>query len=119
MAHYPIIFIFSFLVSKILFKKFISISSSKFMDIPNERSMHSSPIPRGGGIIFTFITIFSSLIYLFIYGYSKILIIPIALIPLCLVGLLDDLYSLKPIIKYLTQFIISIFLFLLEIFSLI
>ncbi len=113
MSYNLLIIIFSFLISYKLYKKFISLSSSKFLDIPNQRSMHSSPIPRGGGIIFSSLTIFSSIIYLYIFGYSNILIIPISLIPLCIVGLFDDLYSLKPIIKYLTQFIISIFLFFL------
>ncbi len=113
MGYSLIILIFSFLISNKLYKQFIRISSKKFLDIPNERSMHSSPIPRGGGIIFSSITIFSSLIYTFIFGYSNILIIPISLIPLCVVGILDDLYSLKPFIKYLTQFIISIFIFFL------
>ena len=37
--------------------------------------MHVIPTPRGGGIIFAFITIGASLIYLFINGYSNIYII--------------------------------------------
>ena len=113
MIYYPIMLIASFLISNKLYKKFISLSNSRLLDIPNNRSMHSSPVPRGGGIIFAFLTIFSSSIYLFFVGFSSILLIPISLIPLSIVGFFDDLYSLRPIVKYITQFITSIFLFFL------
>ena len=51
------------------------------------------PTPRGVGCFFVFITIASSLIYLFIFGYSNIYIIPI----LCflLFVILDDLYKVS------------------------
>jgi len=73
--------------------------------------MHIKPIPRGAGIIFILFTIIPSLIYCFIYGYNKIYFIPIAILPLSITGLFDDLYSLNPLIKYASQLLISIFLF--------
>ncbi len=105
------IIIFSFLISNIFYNKFISKSSSRFLDIPNKRSMHIKAIPRGAGIIFILFTTIPSLIYLFIFGYNKVYFIPIAILPLSITGLFDDLYSLKPLIKYASQFLISIFLF--------
>ena len=87
------IIIISFLISNKLIKLFILKFKEKFIDIPNFRSMHVIPTPRGGGIIFAFITIGASLIYLFINGYSNIYIIPILCIPLVVVGILDDLFK--------------------------
>ena len=108
---YSIFIIFySFYISNIFYKRFISQSSPRFLDIPNKRSMHIKPIPRGAGIIFILFTTIPSLIYLFIYGYNNIYFIPIAILPLSLTGLFDDLYSLNPLIKYASQFLISIFL---------
>ena len=80
--------IFSFLISNKLIKLFILKLRDKFLDMPNLRSMHLIPKPRGGGIIFAFITISSSLFYLIIYGFSNIYIIPVLCIPLALIGIL-------------------------------
>ena len=104
------IILFSFFLSNIFYKKFIYKTSSKFLDIPNNRSMHSKPIPRGAGIIFVTFLIIPSFIYLFIFGYDKIYIIQIAFLPLSIVGFFDDLYSLNPLIKYFSQVLTSIFL---------
>ena len=90
----------SFLISKILIKLFIIKLKDKFIDIPNYRSMHHVPIPRGGGIIFAFITITSSIFYLLIYGYSNIYMIPILCIPLALIGILDDLFKVSSFLRY-------------------
>ena len=98
---------FSFLISKKLIKLFITKLKDKFIDIPNYRSMHHVPIPRGGGIIFAFITIISSFFYLLIYGYSNIYIIPILCIPLALIGILDDLYKVPPLLRYFFHILTS------------
>ncbi len=92
--------IFAFLISNKLLKLFIFKFKEKFIDIPNLRSMHVIPTPRGGGIIFVFITIASSLIYLLINGYSNVYIIPILCIPLAFIGILDDLYKVSSSIRY-------------------
>ena len=108
------IIIFSFFISNVFYRKFINNFSTKFLDIPNQRSMHIKPIPRGAGIIFILITIVSSISYFFIYGFHNIFIIPIAILPLSFVGLFDDLYSLKPATKYIYQFFVSFLLILLS-----
>ena len=114
MAYSALIIISSFFISNIFYKKFINNSSSKFLDIPNNRSMHLKPIPRGAGIIFVFMTIFSSILYLCIFGLSKNFLIPIAILPLTIIGLFDDLYSLNPLIKYIFQFFVSFLLVLMS-----
>ena len=73
--------IFAFFISNKLIKLFILKLKEKFIDIPNFRSMHITPTPRGGGIIFVFITISSSIFYLIFNGYSNIYIIPVLCIP--------------------------------------
>ncbi len=74
----------------------IKILPSLTFDIPNERSLHKNPIYRGGGIIFVLISFIS--IY-FTKKYSLFL-----LIPLIAIGYLDDLFSIRPKIRYLIQF---------------
>ena len=99
--------IFSFLISKKLIRLFILKLKDKFIDVPNYRSMHLIPIPRGGGIIFAFITIISSFFYLLIYGYSNIYIIPILCIPLALIGILDDLFKVSSFLRYFFHILTS------------
>ena len=99
--------IFSFLISNKLIQLFILNLRDKFIDLPNFRSMHLIPTPRGGGIVFAFITIFASLFYLIIYGYSNIYIIPVLCIPLVLIGILDDLFKLSSFLRYFFHIITS------------
>ena len=102
-----LLIIFSFLISKKLTKLFIFNLKDKFIDIPNNRSMHLTPIPRGGGIIFSLITITSSIFYLLINGYSNIFIIPILCIPLVLIGILDDLFKVSSFLRYFFHILTS------------
>ncbi len=114
MAYSVLILLFSFFISNTFYKKFVSNPSTKFLDIPNNRSMHIKPTPRGAGIIFVLFTNLSSIIYFVIFGFNKIFLIPLAILPLSIVGLIDDLYSLKPINKYIFQCFVSILLLLLS-----
>ncbi len=78
----------------------------KIIDIPNRRSSHTSPTPRGGGLaiitcwyIGITILFFNELIndrlyYAFISGSL-----------LAIISLLDDLVSIKPLVRLLAQFI--------------
>jgi len=66
------------------------------LDLPNERSSHEQPIPRGGGIVFVGI-FYALLIYLWC---SQAIATPIFLsllggIPVALIGYCDDLYGVK------------------------
>ena len=65
--------------------------------------MHENPIPRGLGIVFVSLTIFTSLIYMLFNGFSKELMIPIVCVPLAIIGFIDDLKDLSPKIKYFFQ----------------
>ena len=92
--------VLTFFISNKLIRLFVLRLKKKFIDRPNSRSNHKVPTPRGVGIVFVFITIAASIIYLLIFGYSNIYIIPILSIPLAIIGILDDLYKLSPILRY-------------------
>lgn len=74
------------------------------MDIPNDRSSHTIPTPRGGGIAIVF-SWFLGLIWLYV---NQSLEAPLFLallsgIPLVIIGYLDDVYTLHPKIRFLVQ----------------
>jgi UDP-N-acetylmuramyl pentapeptide phosphotransferase/UDP-N-acetylglucosamine-1-phosphate transferase len=95
-------FLLTFLIKKIAVKK-------KVVDIPNERSSHTTPTPRGGGLAIvvcwflgiTTLVLFNQIDkYLFYALLSGII--------LAIVGVLDDVLSLKPNIRLIMQAISAI-----------
>lgn len=76
------------------------------LDIPNDRSSHSIPTPRGGGLAVA-ITWFIGIAYFFIRGRIEPALFYALLsgLPLTLIGFADDVFSLKPIVRFLVQFI--------------
>ena len=94
----------------ILFSAISSAVISKYsfriaaVDVPNERSSHSLPTPRGGGIG---IWIALIIVGIFVTGdiyFSAILSIA------GLLGLLEDRYTLSSKIRLVSQFVISSFI---------
>ena len=91
--------IISFFLSWIVIYKTIPILRKNFIQVPNKRSSHSKPIPTGGGVIFVLIgTLFSLLL-----GNYKLLII----LPLGLIGFLDDFFEVSKKIRLSAQIITS------------
>ena len=83
----------------------------RLLDQPNERSAHSTPTPRGGGMAFVLITlVFNSLLLL--AGPSPALWIPWICAPLAVVGLLDDRLNLPALLRYSIQILTAIALLL-------
>lgn len=79
----------------------------KILDIPNERSSHTSVIPRSGGI-----ALFGSFIigvFLFMPFSSYLFLFPLTFV--FLLGLYDDVYSLSSKTKLFLTAIIAILLF--------
>ena len=73
----------------------------KFVDIPNERSSHKKPTPKGAGVGFSLaalITIYLCDYQVFIDNYLLFIAIFIVLIT----GILDDVYNYSPRFKFLT-----------------
>jgi Fuc2NAc and GlcNAc transferase len=81
----------------------------KILDIPNERSSHVNPTPRGGGlaIVITW-DIGISVLFYFKYIESNLYFALLSGILLAIISLIDDLISLKPIIRLLAQIITAL-----------
>ena len=80
----------SFFLLKILIPKLT-------LDRPNNRSNHITPTPRGGGLVFLVTPLL--LIPFFNFNYATYIIT----IPLAIVGLYDDYFSLKSSIRFMIQ----------------
>ena len=91
----------------------------KLLDIPNHRSSHLQPTPRGGGIVFvliTFIVILFSLVFSFglnSIDYSFYFVILFSA-PLAFVGFVDDNSSLPAFFRYLMQLLTAASLLLIS-----
>jgi len=66
------------------------------LDVPNFRSLHQKPIPRGGGLAFVFL-FYGALIFLFLENKIPFFILMSLLggIPVALVGYCDDVVGVK------------------------
>ncbi|MGD9994156.1 MAG: glycosyltransferase family 4 protein [Salinivirgaceae bacterium] len=87
----------TYLVRQLALKKNI-------IDNPNERSSHTVPTPRGGGLAIV-LTWFGSLIFLFIQQKieASLFFALLSGLVLAVVSFLDDIFDLKPIIRILAQ----------------
>lgn len=92
-------FLITWIVRKIAIRKSI-------MDLPNERSSHTVPTPRGGGLAVA-IAWFVGLVYLFIIQRMEepLFYALLSGFPLTLTGFADDVFNLKPGVRFLVQFI--------------
>ena len=82
----------------------IPLLRNNFIDRPTERSSHSFPKARGGGIIFVFISLIGSLILFIFFDLNNFFILPLICLPLALIGLIDDKYNIPSLIRYIAQF---------------
>jgi Fuc2NAc and GlcNAc transferase len=82
----------------------------QFIDIPNERSSHQRPTPRGGGLGFVMAIAIGLLLYYVclppIAGTIP-LVLWLSLLPLIAISLLDDWKSMRAIVRYLVQLLVS------------
>jgi Fuc2NAc and GlcNAc transferase len=81
--------------------------SEKLLDVPNDRSSHTQPTPRGGGLGFIIAFAITSAIAVFYNSSSSLslYLLPLwlTLIPLAIVGLIDDRQGVPSSIRYLVQ----------------
>lgn len=91
------------------------------VDIPEERKVHTSIKPRLGGLAIFASILISCLALFFIFPdqfdgilnfRKEISIVTICLVSIFLLGVWDDIQSLKPGIKFLIQFMIAAFIYL-------
>ncbi len=77
-----------------------------FLDTPNHRSAHSVPTPRGGGIAFSIVFFVAAILYGSLVSNdlrADCRAIPLTLLPLFLVGIVDDLRGLAAPLRFLAQ----------------
>lgn len=76
------------------------------MDIPNDRSSHTVPTPRGGGLAVA-ITWFVGLTCFFLKDTidKPLFYALLSGLPLTLIGFADDIFNLKPGVRFLVQFL--------------
>ena len=108
------LFIFTILLSyilsisfEIIFRKF-----QWFIDTPNSRSSHLSPTPSAGGlaIIFSYIIYLIGLSFINVIDKTTLGVLFIILLPVMLIGLLDDLKETKISLRLIIQFLSASFL---------
>jgi len=78
---------------------------TQLLDIPNDRSSHTQPTPRGGGLAFivTFLLTITSTQFLNLPSSLPLLPLWLILTPLALIGFIDDRTNLPAAIRYLVQ----------------
>ncbi|MFA5010181.1 MAG: MraY family glycosyltransferase [Patescibacteria group bacterium] len=77
----------------------------RLFDLPSARRVHTSPIPRIGGLAL-FLGFFIAL--LVVFGFDpRILGLALCAILIFGLGLLDDIYSLPPILKFTGQLVVA------------
>ncbi len=98
---YIILFILSIIFT--LLVRYIALKKS-LLDIPNDRSSHLLPTPRGGGVAIV-VTFYIGLFYLFwVNQIDKELFLGLlAGIPIALISFLDDIYTLSARLRLVIQ----------------
>lgn len=76
-------------------------SQKRLLDIPNERSSHSQPTPRGGGAAIVIVTLLG--VVVFGVAGTQTTVYLITGVFIAAVGLLDDLHNLSPRARFLVQ----------------
>ena len=96
-----IVFFSSFILTWLV--RYVALRKS-LIDIPNERSSHTVPKPRGGGIAIV-ITWFLCIVFLFINHNipGGLFFALLCGLPVSLIGLLDDILKIDPRIRFLIQ----------------
>ena len=102
------VLIFGALSAFLLLQALVPQLRRRLLDLPNTRSSHLHPIPRGGGAAFVAVSSFFSLLSLFSGVGLKAAALPLMVLPLAIVGLLDDRYNLPVAVRYCSQLFVSI-----------
>jgi len=71
----------------------------EMLDVPNERSSHSVPTPRGGGLIICFVSILALTIYTLAAGGSFYWSYFVGAIIIAIISLIDDVRTISPVLR--------------------
>ncbi len=72
------------------------------LDIPNDRSSHTVPTPRGGGVAII-IVFYIGLLYFYKSVDTHLFYALLTAIPIALISILDDIYTLSSKVRFLVQ----------------
>ena len=92
----------------------IPLLSRRLLDRPNARSSHRRPTPRGGGVVFVLVAAVAALLPLPASPGSAAAVLPLLILPLALVGFLDDLHDLPASWRYAAQLSTALVLLLIS-----
>lgn len=97
-----ILFILSFILSTVITYLLLHHSSwLQILDHPNERSLHSSPTPRGGGIAILIAIVVGGVLLVNIFNNTAHLIWVMAIMLIvAVISFLDDRYTLSPVYRF-------------------
>lgn len=76
--------------------------SSVFTDVPNDRSSHTKPVPKGGGI-----ALVTTIFIYFLSSYSDHYMLLLAVVVLAGISLLNDITHINPLARLLTHFLMA------------
>lgn len=80
--------------------------------IPNERSLHDTPTPRGGGVAIVFSWYIGITVFYFYGVLDKTLFLALLCgILVALVSLMDDIFGVKPVIRLVIHFLAAFLAF--------
>ena len=108
--------LFSGLASSLALWLLLPYLQSLFLDEPNARSSHQHPTPRAGGLVFVLASALSSASIL-LRGVTSGLdfnLLFLFVLPLAIVGYLDDRYKLSAGIRYGVQIVTALMLVLIS-----
>lgn len=77
----------------------------QILDIPNERSSHTVPTPKGGGLVIVVVSLLCFSIYQYIFSPSVAFSYIIGALIIASISWVDDIYSVSPIWRFLCHFI--------------
>tara|TARA_B100000767_G_C19682439_1_gene500198 strand:- start:108 stop:1118 length:1011 start_codon:yes stop_codon:yes gene_type:complete len=104
--------IFLFLITLVIYKLLFKYANKvNLIDLPNERSSHSTPTVRGFGIVI-FISIGLTLVAFESFMLYENPFLLCAVLIVAILGVFDDINETPPIIKILTLIIAYIFLYI-------
>ncbi len=102
------LFIFGIFSTFFILKNGINFLSKYSLDNPNNRSLHKTPIPRGGGLAFILPLLAYDFLTLYFDNFNNGFPLSLLCLPLVIISFWDDLYNVPSIYRYFVQFSSSI-----------
>jgi len=108
MIHFTLALVFAAAATLVFLWALIPILRANLLDLPNQRSSHCQPTPRGGGVVIVIVASVASSLALSVShgstsGPSALVGASLFCLPLALVGFLDDYFNLPASFRFGVQ----------------